>query len=217
MHPALETLAANAPLFVDGILVTLGIAAASTAASFLAGTALGVLRASSTNGVVLALARVWLEAFRVIPILVWLFIVFFALPTALDINIPGVFAAILVFSLWGAAEMGEITRGGLTTIPRAQYDAGRALGFGETQIYLRIIIPQAARRTLPGAVNLATRIIKTTSLATFVGVTDIVKRGQQIIERTGASFAVYAFLLFVFFALCFPLSLLARRMERRLD
>ncbi|MDR1010995.1 MAG: amino acid ABC transporter permease [Opitutaceae bacterium] len=217
MRHALDTLWQNAPLLLDGLWATLGVAAAATFFSILGGVALGMARVSCKNALMQAAARAWLEVFRVIPVLVWLFVFFFAVPSALNLDLSGTFVAILVFSLWGASEMSDIVRGALTAIPRAQYDAGRALGMSAVQLQWRVILPQAARRMLPGAVNLVTRIIKTTSLVVIVGVVDVIKRGQQIIERTQEPFIIYAFILLLFFALCHPLSLLSRRLEKRFN
>ncbi len=217
MIHAIELLWQNTPLLLDGLRATLGIALASTLFSILGGAILGLVRASWNNAAVQAAARAYLELFRVIPILVWLFVFFFAVPSAFNLDLPGAFVAVLVFSLWGASEMSDIVRGALKTIPRAQYDAGRAIGLAGAQLHLRVILPQAVRRMLPGAINLVTRIIKTTSLVVLVGVVDVVKRGQQIIERTKEPFVLYAFLLLLFFALCHPLSRLSRRMERKFN
>jgi polar amino acid transport system permease protein len=217
MRHALDTLWQNAPLLLDGLWATLGVAAAAAFFSILGGVALGMVRVSCKNTLVQAAARAWLEVFRVIPVLVWLFVFFFAVPAALNLDLSGTFVAILVFSLWGASEMSDIVRGALTAIPRAQYDAGRALGMSAAQLQWRVILPQAARRMLPGAVNLVTRIIKTTSLVVIVGVVDVIKRGQQIIERTHEPFVIYAFILLLFFVLCHPLSLLSRRLEKRFN
>ncbi len=217
MLHALELLWQNAPLLLDGLWATLGIAAAATFFSIIGGALLGMMRASWNNAIVQAAARAYLELFRVIPILVWLFVFFFAVPAASSLDISGTLAAVTVFSLWGASEMSDIVRGALKTIPQAQYDAGRAIGLSGAQLHLRVILPQAVRRMLPGAINLVTRIIKTTSLVVIVGVVDVVKRSQQIIERTKEPFVLYAFLLLLFFALCHPLSRLSRRLEKRFN
>ncbi|AHF92385.1 glutamine ABC transporter permease [Opitutaceae bacterium TAV5] len=211
----LEILWRNFPLLLDGLRATLGIAVASSLLSIIGGVLLGLLRASRAGAFVQTAARLYLELFRVIPILVWLFLAFFAVPAAFNLNLSGTLAAIVVFSLWGAAEMSDIVRGALKTIPRPQYDAGLAIGLSSWQLHWRVILPQAVRRMLPGAINLVTRIIKTTSLVVVVGVVDVVKRSQQIIERTKEPFVLYAFLLLLFFALCYPLSRLSRRLERR--
>lgn len=210
----LEVVGRNAPLLLDGLQVTLGVAAVSVALGVAGGLLVGAVRLSPAPVVRFA-AWLHLEAFRVIPLIVWLFLAFFAVPIAFGLPVSGALAAIVVFSLWAAAEMGDLVRGALASIPRAQFDGGRAIGLSTGQLYRQVILPQAVRRLLPGTINLVTRIIKSTSLVVLVGVVDVVKRGQQIIERTQEPLAIYLALMVVFFVLCFPLSLLSRRLERR--
>lgn len=105
-------------------------------------------------------------------------------------------------------------------MPKHQEESGAALGLSRGQLYRYILIPQAIRRMVPGAINLATRMIKTTSLVVLIGVIEVVKIGQQIIElgvikAPNASFWVYGFIFILYFAVCFPLSRISRRVERR--
>lgn len=209
-----EILKENTWLLQDGLKSTLRVTLFSVVLGLTVGAFVGLSHLSASK-VIRAAAKFYLEAFRVIPVIVWLFIAFFAIPSAFDLSISGEFAAILVFSLWGGAEMSDLVRGALSSITPAQYEAGRSIGLTETQLYRQIIAPQAVRRLLPGAVNLVTRMIKTSSLIVLVGVVDVVKRAQQIIERTHESLTLYAFLFFLFFVLCYPLSLFSRWLERR--
>jgi len=211
---SLELLSKNLPLLLNGLAASLQIALASVLLGLLLGCAVGAAHLSPSHAV-RAAAKIYLEAFRIIPVIVWLFVAFFAIPIAFNLTISGEAAAILIFSLWGGAEMSDLVRGALTSIPVSQYEASRALGLSEVQLYRQIIIPQAVRRLLPGAVNLVTRVIKTTSLVVLVGVVDVVKRAQQIIERTHEALTLYAFLFVLFFALCYPLSLLSHWLERK--
>ena len=129
-------------------------------------------------------------------------------------------ASIIVFTLWGTAEMGDLVRGALQSIPRHQYESGRAVGLTERQIFFYIIIPQTIKRLVPLSMNLITRMIKTTSLVVFVGVIEVVKIGQQIIEANRltiptASIAVYGLIFFMYFIVCWPLSLAADKIEKK--
>ena len=138
------------------------------------------------------------------------------------LNLNGIWACILVFSLWGIAEMGDLVRGAISSLPKHQSESGRALGLSEMQIQIFIILPQSFRRLLPPLVNLFTRMIKTTSLAALIGVSDILKVAQQIIE-VGAikaphlSFWLYALVLLTYYVICATLSFFAKRLEKRLD
>jgi len=127
-------------------------------------------------------------------------------------------AAIIVFSLWGTAEMGDLVRGAITSLPKHQFESGQALGLSQRQLYVYIIIPQVLRRLLPQAINLITRMIKTTSLIVLIGVIEVVKVGQQIIDSNrlsipSAAFWIYGCILLLYFAVCFPISKLSSYLE----
>ena len=117
--------------------------------------------------------------------------------------------------------MGDLVRGALESMPSHQYESARALGLTESQIFVYIIIPQRIRRLVPLSMNLITRMIKTTSLVVFVGVIEVVKIGQQIIEANRisvptASIAIYSVIFMMYFAVCWPLSFAADRLEKKL-
>lgn len=208
-----DLLTANAALLFDGLGATLRVSVFSIILGLAGGLLIGLARLSPSRAV-RWVARMHLESFRVIPLIVWLFLAFFGVPIAFDLPVSGEMAAISVFAFWASSEMGDLVRGALVTIPRVQVDAGRALGLSTSQLYRYVILPQAMRRLVPGSINLVTRIIKTSSLIVLVGVVDLVKRGQQIIERTHEPLVIYVALLVVFFVLCYPLSFLSRRLEQ---
>jgi len=137
-----------------------------------------------------------------------------------SISLSGEAASILVFTLWGTAEMGDLVRGALESVPSHQYESARAIGLTERQVFMYIIIPQTLRSLVPLSMNLITRMIKTTSLVVFVGVIEVVKIGQQIIEanrltKPTASIAVYFVIFMMYFFVCWILSLGARQIEKR--
>jgi polar amino acid transport system permease protein len=154
------------------------------------------------------------------PQLVLLFIVFFGSTRWAGINIDGELAAIIVFSLWGTAEMGDLVRGAIISIPKHQYESSEALGLTPAQTYFYIIIPQAVRRLIPLSINLVTRMIKTTSLILMIGVVEVLKVAQQIIEANrmssaNAAFGVYLTVFLLYFIVCWPISMGARVLEKR--
>ena len=209
----------NLQRLLGGLLITARIALISVIIGSASGILLGLARTTKIR-TVRVIGRIHLEAFRIIPILVWLFIVYFGVTTLTDIHLEGELVAILVFSLWGAAEMGDIVRGALESLPKHQEESGKALGLGFWGLYRYVLIPQAVRRMLPGAMNLTTRMVKTTSLVVLIGVIDVVKVGQQIIERSllknpTASFWIYGLIFLLYFAICYPLSQLSKKLERR--
>ncbi len=200
---------------LNGLLVTARIALVSVLISGVLGIVLGIVMTSKWKAV-RSVCRVYLEAVRIIPILVWLFIFYFTL----NLELGGEVVSIMVFSLWGTAEMGDIVRGAVGSLPKHQRESGAALGLTNVQIYRYVIIPQTVRRLLPAAINLATRMIKTTSLVVLIGVVEVLKVGQQIIERSilevpTASFWIYGFIFLLYFAVCYPVSLLSKRLERK--
>ena len=198
---------------LQGLGVTIGISIVSVLLSLLLGTLFGIVMTSKSK-IVRFLSRIYLEFIRIMPQLVLLFIVYFGLARNFNINISGELSAIIVFTLWGTAEMGDLVRGSITSLPRHQFESGRALGLTNGQLYTYVIIPQVLRRLLPQAINLVTRMIKTTSLVVLIGVVEVTKVGQQIIDSNRltiptASFWIYGTILILYFAICYPVSKLS--------
>lgn len=207
----------NIERLFGGLFVTAKVAFVSIIIGSLLGIGLGILMTSKSK-IIRYICRLYLEIFRIVPILVWLFIVHFGVTPALNLELSGEIVSVIVFSLWGAAEMGDIVRGALESLPKHQIESGKALGLGLLGLYGYILIPQAVRRMLPGAINLATRMVKTTSLIVLIGVTDVTKVGQQIIELSRlkvptASFWVYGVVFMLYFIICYPLSKISKKLE----
>jgi polar amino acid transport system permease protein len=203
----------------QGLLVTLEIALISVAISLVLGIIFGLIM-TTKNKVIYGLCRLYLEAFRIVPILVWLFLLFFGSALVFKSDLDGMLVSIIVFSLWGTAELGDIVRGAVQSIPTHQWQSGAALGLRGIQIQRYVIIPQAVRRFVPASINLVTRMIKTTSLVVFVGVTEILRVGKQIIEfnmmkKPMASFWIYAFIFIIYFLLCYPISKFSKKLEAK--
>ena len=208
----------NFERLLEGLWITVGISLISVAISILLGIVLGMIM-SVKNPVIKAITRLYLEFVRIMPQLVLLFLVYFGATKAFGVHISGEVSAVIVFSLWGTAEMGDLVRGALASIPKHQYESGKAIGLTNIQIYLYIIIPQTVRRLVPLAINLVTRMIKTTSLIALIGVVEVVKVGQQIIEASrltvpSAAIWIYGVIFFLYFIVCYPISLLSTRLEK---
>lgn len=209
----------NAARLLGGLGVALRISLISVIISIPLGILAGILM-TFKNPILKAVLRVYLEFIRIMPQLVLLFIVFFGSTRVLGVDISGDLAAVIVFSLWGTAEMGDLVRGAIISIPRHQYESGEALGLSKRQIFIYIIIPQTIKRLVPLSINLITRMIKTTSLVLMIGVVEVIKVAQQIIEanRTSspnAAFGVYLAVFLMYFIACTPISMLARYLEKR--
>nr|WP_279009215.1 amino acid ABC transporter permease [Aeromonas jandaei] len=209
-----EQLMQALPLLAVGAGQTLAISLLAILFATFGGVAYGVL-AQQGGRLVRGLLRLYLELFRVVPVLVWLYLFFFGLPIFFGLDIPAFWCAVLVLALWGASEVGEVVRGGLNSLARGQQEAGLALGLSTWQLYRHVLLPQALQRLTPPTINIYTRIIKTSSLAVLIGVVEVIKVGQQIIERTYGSLLIYGLLFLFFFLVCYPLSLASRRLEQQ--
>lgn len=191
-----EQLTQALPLLAVGAGQTLAISLLAILFATLGGVAYGVL-AQQGGRLVRGLLRLYLELFRVVPVLVWLYLFFFGLPIfSASIFRPS--GAPCWYSPSGApARWGEVGRGGLNSSPVvSRRPAWRS---GSTwQLYRHVLLPQALQRLTPPTINIYTRIIKTSSLAVLIGVVEVIKVGQQIIERTYGSLLIYG-LLFLFF------------------
>ncbi len=209
----------NFARLMGGLWTALQISLLSVAISIPLGLLLGVLMTLKIRWFN-ALMRVYLEFIRIMPQMVLLFLVFFGSTRAFGWDIDGQLASVIVFTLWGTAEMADLVRASLIAIPKHQFESAAALGMNEAQIYWHIIIPQALRRLIPLSINLITRMIKTTSLVLMIGVVEMLKVGQQIIEANrlsspNAAFGVYFTIFVLYFLACWPISLLARWLERK--
>ncbi|WHE86977.1 amino acid ABC transporter permease [Lachnoanaerobaculum gingivalis] len=209
----------NAIRLLGGLGIALRISLISVLISIPLGILVGILM-TFKNPVLKAVLRVYLEIIRIMPQLVLLFIVFFGSTRALGIDVSAELSAVIVFSLWGTAEMGDLVRGAVTSIPKHQYESSEALGLSKKQTFIYIIIPQTIKRLIPLSINLITRMIKTTSLVLMIGVVEVIKVAQQITEanRTSspnAAFGVYLVVFMMYFIACTPISMLARYLEKR--
>ena len=209
----------NLMRLLGGLGVALQISLISVGFSIPLGILMGLCM-TSQNRISRFLLRFYLEFIRIMPQLVLLFLVFFGTTRAWGWNISGELSAVIVFTLWGTAEMGDLVRGALQSIPKHQYESAYALGMTTVQTFVSIIFPQAVRRLIPLAINLITRMIKTTSLIVMIGVVEVIKVAQQIIEanRTAspnAAFGIYLTVFVLYFLACWPISLLAGYLEKK--
>lgn len=204
----------------QGLWVTLRISLIAMIFSIILGFILGMIM-TSKNKVVKLICRIYLEIVRIMPQLVLLFLVYFGAAKHLGMNMPGELAAVIVFTFWGTAEMGDLVRSALISIPKHQYESGYGLGLTKLQVFIYIIFPQTIRRLLPSAINLLTRMIKTTSLVVLIGVVEVVKVGKQIIDASrytasDSALWVYGAIFLMYFGICFPFSRLSAFLGKKL-
>lgn len=204
---------------LEGLFVAVKISLVSVALSIPAGVLLGSIM-TGKNIAVRFFTKFYLEFIRIMPQLVLLFLVFFGSTRSLGWNLEGETAAVIVFVLWGTAEMGDLVRSALSSIPKHQYESSQALGLEKRQTYFYIILPQTLRRLLPLSINLVTRMVKTTSLVLMIGVVEVLKAGQQMIEANrmnspNAAFGIYLVIFILYFLVCWPVSMAARHLEKK--
>lgn len=204
---------------LGGLWTALEISLISVGLSIPLGILLGIVM-TIPNKAIKVITKIYLEIIRIMPQLVLLFIVFFGATRTLGINLSGEVASVIVFTLWGTAEMGDLVRGSIISIPKHQSESSFALGLSKAQTYLYIIIPQTVRRLLPLSINLVTRMIKTTSLILMIGVVEVIKVAQQIIEANratspNAAFGVYLVVFIMYFIVCFSISMVAKHLEKK--
>lgn len=204
---------------LSGLWVAVRISLISVIISIVLGLVVGVLM-TSKNRILKVIFRIYLEIVRIMPQMVLLFIVYFGTTRVFGWNLEAEVSAILVFSFWGIAEMGDLVRGALISIPKMQYESAMALGMDGKQIYYHVILPQTIRRLIPLSINLITRMIKTTSLVMMIGIVEVLKVAQQIIEANrrsspNAAFGIFAVVFLLYFLICWPISKLSVYLEKR--
>lgn len=209
----------NLARILGGLDAALKISMISVAISIPLGIILGILM-TWKNPICRAILRCYLEFVRIMPQMVLLFLVYFGTTRAFGWDLSGELASMIVFTVWGTAEMSDLVRGALISIPIHQYESAEALGLTGMQSYRYIILPQVVRRLIPLSINLITRMIKTTSLLLMIGVVEVLKVAQQIIEANrmsspNAAFGIYLTVLFLYFIACWPISLLAKYLEKQ--
>ena len=160
-------------------------------------------------------AAIYVELFQGTPLLAQLFVVYFGFGL-FGYDVSPWIAVSAAFTLWSAAFLGEIWRGCVQAIPRAQWEASASLGLTFLEQVRYVIAPQAARIAVPPTVGFLVQIIKNTSLASVIGFIELTRAGQIVNAATFRPFLVYCTVAVIYFALCYPLTTLSRRLEGKL-
>ena len=211
----------------EGLVNTLKISAIALVGSTLVGITLGTLLTIKFLPL-RAVIRLYIEIWRGLPILVTIFIMFFALPAvSLSLRFDALTAGAIALILWGSAQVAETTRGAIQSIPREQHESASALGFGWVGRHAFVIMPQALRRLLPPLVGLLVNIIPTTTIGQVIGASELLETAKRQVERLTApppagvgeiqSFEIYAAVMVIFFCISFPLTRLSAYLEKRLN
>jgi len=201
---------------LGGVGLTLYLAVVSLALSFIGGLVLGLLSVSR-NRLLRWGAMTVIQTIRGMPLLMVIFWMFFLLPAMLGGGMTAAWTIIVALTLFTSAYMSEIVRAGITGIPKGQTEAAISTGLSHGQAMFYIILPQALRNMIPSFVNQFVSMIKDTSLAFIVGVTELTQIATQINNRTMLyPTEIFLFIAVVYFIICFAFTELSRWLERRL-
>ena len=203
------------PITLAGLAGTIPLAVVSFAIGLLIALGIALMRISQRR-VVSGVARVYISIIRGTPLLVQLFIVFYALPQ-IGVKIDPFLAAIIAFSLNVGGYAAEVIRAAILSVPVGQWEAAYMVGMGRTRTLGRIILPQAARVSVPPLSNTVISLVKDTSLATLILVTELFRVAQQIAATSYAFMELYLTAALVYWVFCFVLSIGQNALERRLE
>jgi polar amino acid transport system permease protein len=207
----------------EGLPQTLKLAAFAVTTSLVVGLVLGTLITIRFRPLQ-AVIRFYIEIWRGLPILVTVVFIYWMATAEVGgfrFELSAFMSAAVGLSLWGSAQVAEAVRGAVQSIPREQHEASAALGFGWVGRHVYVIVPQALRRLLPPMVGLLVNIIQNTTIAYLIGVSEFLETANRQFENQtlagdGHPFVIFGFVLLVFFVISFPLTVLARYLERRL-
>lgn len=207
-----DVLLANWRVFPEGLLVTLEVGIEAIAIGTVLGTLIGLGLTYGITPMRLVL-RVYVDLLRGLPLLVTIFIIFYGVPAA-GLPMPSKTSVVLALGIFASAHMAEIVRGAVTSIPRGQTEAAKAIGLTYWKRMRFVILPQATRRALPAWVNLDVEILKGTALVSLVGVADLLLSVRHALERTQQPIPFYIALAVIYFLMCYGLSRVGNRLER---
>ncbi|AOH47651.1 MAG: amino acid ABC transporter permease [Centipeda sp. (in: firmicutes)] len=202
------------PLLLIGAGVTIQITVLSTAIGFVIGLIVGVARISNLR-LLRMLAEVYVEFFRGTPLLVQIFLFYFALPVITGQRIDPFIAAISACGINSGAYVAEIFRAGIQSVDDGQMEAGRSLGMTWLQTMRYIIVPQAFKRVIPPLGNEFIAMLKDSSLVSVIGFEELTRRGQLIIAKTYGSFEIWMSVAVIYLVMTLTISRFVAYLERR--
>jgi polar amino acid transport system permease protein len=201
-------------VLLQGLGVTLLLSVIVIVGATALGLLMGVARASDRM-LLRLLARVYVEIFRGTPLLIQLLFVYFG-ASSLGFEWSSTLAAAAVsMVLYEGAYVAEIFRAGIEAVPAAQTEAARVLGLTPRTVFGWVVLPQAMQISRAPLVGQYIGLVKDTSLAIVVGLAELMRQGQAIVDRTAQPLAVYLAVAVIYFIICYPMSLFVRHMERR--
>ncbi|MGI9384788.1 MAG: amino acid ABC transporter permease [Methyloligellaceae bacterium] len=203
----------NLPYLLKGAVQTIWLALAGVGLGTLLGILLGVLSVMTVAPVRWGITA-YVFVVRGIPVLVWMFLAYYALPE-LGIIVGDVTAVIGALILYTGAFVTEITRGAVLSVPKTQIDAAKGLGMQKLTMLRLVILPQAMTMSVPPLLNNSVMMIKATAYVSVVGVWELTYAAREVVERTLAAFQIFLGVMLIYFLICYPLTIAARRLEKR--
>jgi len=202
-------------LLFKGLTTTIVVCLASLAVGIVIGFA-ACFGKLSDRGPLAMISRAYIDLFRTLPEIVTIFWIYACFPLIFGLRLSSMETGILALSLYSGAFLAEIFRAGIQSIPRGQFEAARALGIPPLWIWISIVLPQMIRLMLPAFVAFLTDLVKVSGLLSAIGVTELVYQASVISAKNFKYFEMFTAIGLIYFALIFPLSMLAQRYERKL-
>jgi polar amino acid transport system permease protein len=202
-------------LFVTGTAVTIGLTVAVVMLGLLVGLLAGIAQISR-HPALRWISWLYIEMFRLTPLLVLLLWFYYALPMMTGIKLDALSAAVVTLALYGGSFYAEVIRGGIVSIEPGQSEAGLALGMMPGRVMRRIVLPQAIKRMIPPLMNQSIIQFKNTSLVSVLAVPDLLYQGQVVAMDTYRALEVYSVIAAIYFVVLLPLTVIVKRAERHL-
>ncbi len=200
-------------LLLEGLLITLKISSISLVLSFILGFLSAFARLSSSP-MLKSISWLYVETIRNTPLLIQIFLIYFVISPVF--NIPAFTSAVIALSLFEGAYSSEIIRSGIINVPKGQFEAAQSIGMSVPVIYIKVIIPQMLRQTLPMLAGQSVSLIKDSALVSTISIYDLTMQGQRIVSETFLTFEIWFAVALCYLAITASLSFIIRRFENQL-
>jgi His/Glu/Gln/Arg/opine family amino acid ABC transporter permease subunit len=210
----LDVITQNFRYMLGGFELTIILAIASMIGSIFSGTVLAVFRLSDI-WLLRNFALLFINIFRSIPLLMFIFWFFFLIPIFVGHTAPPILIAAIALATYNTSYMAEVIRSGIQSVPKGQMEAARSSGLSYARAMGHIVLPQAFRYMLPAIISRFIALFMSTSLVFVIGVTEFFRAANNVNNRVFESYTIYGFVALVYFVCCFGLSMLARLFQRR--
>jgi polar amino acid transport system permease protein len=209
-----SVLQSNLPYLLQGAVYTVILSVIVVSCGTLLGVGIGVL-AAVCGKVIRSVITAYIFVFRGIPVLVVMFLGFYSFP-AMGLRLDAYTAVAISMIVYVGAFVAEATRGAIAAVSAGQMEAAKSLGMRKSVIMREIILPQAMRLLIAPVLNISLMAVKQTSYASIVGAWELSFAAREVVERTLAAFQIFLGVMIIYFIICYPLSLAARALEKRL-